>query len=353
MKGSRENNFNILRFLAALMVMAGHMAILDGTGKVSLLWGQGVQSIGVKIFFLTGGYLISKSWLSDPNPIRYCVKRIMRIFPLLIFYVLVMTYLVGPVLSIYPYKEYIANGGTEYIRNIIMYPIYNLPGVFINNPYPYAVNGSLWTLPVEMMLYILVPIVLILTNEKKRPGLKYVRIILIIGIYVARIIQMQMLPDARKVVWGTDLFQAFQLIPYYFIGMLFTFPEIQRRLNYQLALVFLLLYSCIWMSLSPSMNEAIFGLVFAYAFFSFALIENPYFGKAFRKYEFSYGIYIYGFPIQQLVISVCQKYGVSLLTIEYLGISVLLTFILALISSKLIELPCQKLTAYIIRKVKC
>ena len=67
---SRENNFNIIRFMAAIMVMAGHMAYIGGY-SLPILWGQGIQSLGVKIFFLIGGYLISKSWLSDPNPLRY------------------------------------------------------------------------------------------------------------------------------------------------------------------------------------------------------------------------------------------------------------------------------------------
>ena len=75
---SRENNFNIIRFMAAIMVMAGHMAYIGGY-SLPILWGQGIQSLGVKIFFLIGGYLISKSWLSDPNPLRYSIKRIFRI----------------------------------------------------------------------------------------------------------------------------------------------------------------------------------------------------------------------------------------------------------------------------------
>ena len=56
---SRENNFNIIRFMAAIMVMAGHMAYIGGY-SLPILWGQGIQSLGVKIFFLIGGYLIKK-----------------------------------------------------------------------------------------------------------------------------------------------------------------------------------------------------------------------------------------------------------------------------------------------------
>lgn len=54
-KTKRENNFNIIRMVAALMVMAGHMAYICGT-TVPSLFGEGVHALGVKIFFLVGGF---------------------------------------------------------------------------------------------------------------------------------------------------------------------------------------------------------------------------------------------------------------------------------------------------------
>lgn len=76
----RDNNFNIIRFVAAIMVMAGHMAYIGGY-TLPTLWGEGIQALGVKIFFLIGGFLIAKSWESDSNPVRYMTKRVFRIFP--------------------------------------------------------------------------------------------------------------------------------------------------------------------------------------------------------------------------------------------------------------------------------
>ena len=78
----RDNNFNIIRFVAAIMVMAGHMAYIGGY-TLPTLWGEGIQALGVKIFFLIGGFLIAKSWESDSNPVRYMTKRVFRIFPAL------------------------------------------------------------------------------------------------------------------------------------------------------------------------------------------------------------------------------------------------------------------------------
>ena len=163
----RDNNFNIIRFVAAIMVMAGHMAYIGGY-TLPTLWGEGIQALGVKIFFLIGGFLIAKSWESDSNPVRYMTKRVFRIFPALIAFTLVAAYVIGPILSTLTINEYFQSPLVRnYLRNILLFPAYSLPGVFETNPYPNAVNGSLWTLPIEFAMYILVPIILILAGKKK------------------------------------------------------------------------------------------------------------------------------------------------------------------------------------------
>ena len=78
--------------------MAGHMAYIGGY-TLPTLWGEGIQALGVKIFFLIGGFLIAKSWESDSNPVRYMTKRVFRIFPALIAFTLVAAYVIGPILS--------------------------------------------------------------------------------------------------------------------------------------------------------------------------------------------------------------------------------------------------------------
>ena len=82
-KTDHRNNFNVLRLLAAYMVIVGHMYVLMGHAPEIIL-GSFVHEIGVFIFFLVGGYLITKSYLSDSNVVRYGIKRIFRIFPALI-----------------------------------------------------------------------------------------------------------------------------------------------------------------------------------------------------------------------------------------------------------------------------
>ena len=139
----RDNNFNIIRFVAAIMVMAGHMAYIGGY-TLPTLWGEGIQALGVKIFFLIGGFLIAKSWESDSNPVRYMTKRVFRIFPALIAFTLVATYVIGPILSTLTINEYFQSPLVRnYLRNIlsqcskwfIMDSAYRIRNVYFGSDY--------------------------------------------------------------------------------------------------------------------------------------------------------------------------------------------------------------------------
>ena len=181
---SRDNNFNLIRFMAALCVMIGHMSFI-APGPLYIFLGNGIQIMGVRTIFLLGGYLISKSWSSDPHVLRYAVKRAFRIWPALIVFTLGVTLVAGPILSVLPAGEYFRNPATwQYLGAIGFYISYGLPGVFADAPYAGVVNGSLWTMPLEVALYVLVPLVLWLVS--RRPWRKHASLLtaIFVGLYV-------------------------------------------------------------------------------------------------------------------------------------------------------------------------
>ena len=117
----RSNNFNILRFIAAVMVIYGHMAHILGV-PVVYLFGQPVSTIAVETLFLISGYLICKSWLSDSNLARYTMRRAFRIFPALIV-VVCASILAGAFLTTLPLGEYLRHPATRgYLFNILLRP---------------------------------------------------------------------------------------------------------------------------------------------------------------------------------------------------------------------------------------
>ncbi|MDO4556894.1 MAG: acyltransferase [Lachnospiraceae bacterium] len=348
MGSGRENNFNILKFVAAFMVIAGHMAYISG-GELPILLGQGVQTIGVKIFFLIGGYLICKSWMSDPDIIRYAVRRALRIIPALACYVIIAILVSGFFLTTLSAKEFFTHPSTwNYLKNIGLHTEYFLPGVFADNPYPDAVNGSLWTLPVEVFMYCMVPVILSIfginkKTNKSRNGIIYITIV----VCIIQIVHLKCFPEWRYVVYGTDVAQAMSLIPYYLIGVMFALIDFRKKMYLQFAAVFMLFLSCF--GFDPVYMELFMYIWLPYFVFSFSIGEKPLFAKLFQKNEISYGIYLYGFFVQQTVVLIFKKWGVGLNQSFLLVLCMIITCLIALGSYHGIEKPAQILSKKIIR----
>lgn len=127
------------------------------------------QTLGVVIFFSISGYLITASWSRTKNPISYLAARSLRIFPALVV-VLVCMLVVGPLVTTLTTSAYFDHPATwSYLSHIILRPQYELPGVWATQPYPNAVNGSLWTLPAEFFCYLLVPLVFLAPRPLRIP----------------------------------------------------------------------------------------------------------------------------------------------------------------------------------------
>lgn len=333
---SRENNFNIIRFVAAMMVVLGHMCHLLAV-DVNLFLGQEVSTIGVKIFFLISGYLIAQSFLNDSNLLRYAIRRAFRIMPGLIGVVLFAVFIVGPVFTVLPIGQYFSNYLTwAYLKNIVLYPLYSLPGVFETNPYPNAVNGSLWSLPVEVLMYIAVPVVFLIFRKQDKVK---AAVFFAIFLEAANVAIGRLKPGAFFVVYGTDVVSALAIIPYFFMGIVFLSPRVKKYLNLQLAVG--LLCVAAMMNLSAAKSEIVIFFVLPYFVFSFAFAENPKFVKCFSKNDFSYGLYLYGFVIQQCIVKILWEYQLTLNI--YFVICAFVTFAFSALSWFLIEKPAQRL----------
>jgi peptidoglycan/LPS O-acetylase OafA/YrhL len=153
---SRDNNFYLIRFMAAVAVLVVHSPSLLGHGdSLGLL--RPLGDIAVNIFFLTSGFLITGSLLARKNVVEFACARFLRIFPALWAMLLITVIGLGLFVGRLPTAEYFSSPLThDYFARcatLINGIRFHLPGVFENNPYPDAVNGSLWTLPIEWRLY--------------------------------------------------------------------------------------------------------------------------------------------------------------------------------------------------------
>lgn len=162
---ARDNNFDQLRTLAALAVVVSHSFIL-ANGRYDyepiFMWSQGQTTGGglaVLVFFVLSGYLITQSYLRAPDLRRFVAARLSRILPGLAVAVLATALVLGPLRTTLSAAAYFAAPDTYLyiVGNIsLLYGTDALPGLFAANPFPHAVNGSLWTLRHEAACYAIV-----------------------------------------------------------------------------------------------------------------------------------------------------------------------------------------------------
>lgn len=329
---TRENNFDFLRFFAASLVLLVHSYPLAGRRPdepIELLTGyENGGEFAVAIFFVISGYLITSSWIASSSARSFMIKRALRVFPALVLAVLLSAFVIGPLVTEGSMTSYLSSPVTwTYLQNILLVTRFELPGVFSQNIYPNVVNGSLWTLPLEVLMYIGVLIM----------GL--------VGLLNRRLIFLPIAGLALGHFWmlGRLGIESFFINNIFKLGLMY----------YTGAAIFLYRDSLPWRGWIAAMLAAALALTFHTAAGPFVyVIALPYLViylayapipliSRFGKYgDFSYGMYIYAFPFQQLTVYLLgHEIGVFWLTV----ISLVPTLLLAILSWHLIEAPAMKL----------
>ena len=157
----RNNNFNLIRFAAAFMVLFSHSFVLifgrEGYEPLKSIIGFSLGDIAVDIFFIISGFLVTASLLLRNNLIAFAWNRFLRIYPALIIAVLFSVFIVGGLFTTLSTIDYLSDSETYkfLIKNTTLVfgsHIY-LFHVFENAPYKNALNAPLWTLPWEVRMY--------------------------------------------------------------------------------------------------------------------------------------------------------------------------------------------------------
>ena len=183
------NSFDWLRLLAAAMVIHHHVYPLSGRAA-PMFFATDYGALGVGIFFVISGYLVSGSLARSATLGDYLKKRLLRIEPGLMVALLVTALILGATVTTLPLGDYLtAPQVWLYVaRNALLYPVdYALPGVFAANPFPAVVNGSLWTLRLEFSCYLLLALLALakVFNAHALAILAAVSAALFIGLHLA------------------------------------------------------------------------------------------------------------------------------------------------------------------------
>jgi peptidoglycan/LPS O-acetylase OafA/YrhL len=299
MSGARQNNFDFLRLCAASIVVIGHAFPIMGMKQPELLRNP-ISIFGLVAFFSISGYLIAGSWLNDPNILRFFAKRALRIFPALIALVGLTVFVLGPIESSLPIAEYFANARTyNYLKSAALYIAYDLPGLFDGNPIRGTVNVSLWSLPAEFFMYLITPAALIIFA--RRP----IALALLSSIFAAGAVYVGYFYTGPKlVVYATEVRAALAMGAYFLAGAFIRVVKDRITFSLKSVLILSLTYALLshWFDGWLRYPIAIFvSLAVPYIVISLAKRSTPILRETGRAGDFSYGIYLYAFPIQQVI----------------------------------------------------
>ncbi len=343
MSAHRLNNLDSLRLAGALSVIVGHSYYLLGMSQaLPDVLGYPIQTLGVVIFFSISGYLITASWNRTRDPVAYFAARFLRIFPALIVVALVTVLVIGPLVTTLPLDEYFRDPRTwSYLDNIRMLPQFILPGVFVDAPYANVVNGSLWTLAVEFFCYLVVPVLLAAPKLFRAP---------LLAAAMAVSLWLFTTPAVDSpVVYGTRLCDAAEMWLFFVAGALLRLAHERWRgiFRTDVAVALMAGYLC-FTSLWEARFDQVAWIALPYVLLTIGLASTPYVRRAARYGDLSYGLYVWAFPVQQLVV---QAMGVRALAIN-LSVVVVVTGALAWLSWHLVEGPSLKLKSRTVRWVK-
>jgi len=297
----RRNAFDVLRLVAATLVLVSHCYVFTGRADpVGQRTGATMGAIGVVMFFAMSGFLIAKSWTDQPRTLPFAAKRALRLVPGLAVAVTLTALVMGPlVTTLSPGAYFTSLDPYVYVvRNAFLVTFSGrLPGVFADNVYPNAVNGSLWTLPVEACAYAGVA-VLGLTTGLRRPAL-LLGLLLVALVLVSPAVDVGSHLSQGGGVAGADLDIVITVLGAFCAGMLLWSARDSVVLRWPILLGLLALWVASWRS---SWQSVALDLFVPYAVI-FAAFRLPEAARALtrRVGDLSYGIYIYAFPIQQLI----------------------------------------------------
>ena len=348
----KENSFHLMRFLLATGVIYSHSyALLEGTkGKGELFAyftkGQALLStLSVNGFFVVSGFLVTQSLINSSTVKSFMAKRILRLMPALFVSLFVSAFIMGPLVSKLPLHDYFSfgpNGPLDFLLKNITFGIrgdvWGIQDVFAQNPNPNTVNGSIWTLKYEIALYIGLGLTQIFGFSSKKKQISFAFVIICVLVALNYIYGIQFVKSTSLNLWVLNLWNQnfFISLAFYFLsgGIFYLFRD---KIPMNKVLV-----SCILLGLLISNQTMLlkYGLLLFFPYLIVSASINKKFFSFGRFGDFSYGLYIYAFPIQQLISFLFQKH----LTVgSFFLTSFIATLAVSIISWKFIEEPILSL----------
>jgi peptidoglycan/LPS O-acetylase OafA/YrhL len=319
----RPNSFDLLRLAAALLVLVSHSFALTGHAEPAVPGTHDTLGFdAVLVFFAISGMLVTQSWMRMPSVLDFAWRRALRILPGLLICNVATAYVLGPVLTNWSVLDYLTSSRPlrYVVGNTLMKSVILLPGMFTTNPSP-TVNGSLNTLPVEVKAYVLVALIGLLVaagSHWRRLGL---------GLLTVAFGWFSLNSGVK------DKHTLFVLFAVFAGGAAVALGERWIRWHWWLFVV----AGAVWIvsyHVPFAVHVGLCAVAVPYLVIFIGRLNPGRLSVVTRFGDFSYGIYVYAFPVQQVII---HELGRSATPARVIWMSAPLTYALGAVSWLLVE----------------
>ncbi len=284
-----NNNFDLLRVLLSITVVFYHIGTISKNDYLTYSPGY----LAVNMFFVISGYLIVKSYMNGKNIKKYILSRFFRIYPAY-FMVVVSLFFVGFYVNYETSHEFLVDGGIKYLfyNSIFLNFIQpTLPNLFENNFG--VVNGSLWTIKIEVMFYC--SVILFYYRVNSNWMFKFATILLFVVSIISHYIIVYLIENYQ--IHPSMKNQIFSLLSFFMVGAIFNIVKIPASNIYTFILSFILFNVIIDYEYLYFLEPLAVGVMVYYLAFNAKLFKWP----TKKVGDLSYGIYLWHYPIIQIL----------------------------------------------------
>jgi peptidoglycan/LPS O-acetylase OafA/YrhL len=340
--GGRDNNFNLMRLIAAIMVLYGHSFVLAVGASSAEPWLQlGISpgSVAVDVFFVTSGFLVTGSLIERKELCSFVIARMLRIYPALLIVVALTVLVLGAYFSTLSIGAYISEGETfkYWVKNsTLLSGSYGyLPEVFENNPFKKAVNGSLWTMPWEVKMYIVLLGVGIVAKFAHWKDWVWKTLVISVFVGMSALYLLTYIFDSLSLVKDVRVLRLFFM---FFAGASFFALKDRIYIGHSIGLIAFL---CTSLSLlvGKSLFLPVYTIAVGYIVLYLAFLPKGKVRNFNKLGDYSYGVYIYAFPIQQTIVALMPR----LTGIELFFMAFPCVLICSMLSWHYVEKRCLRL----------
>lgn len=344
MSATRENNLDFIRLVMASLVILTHsfdVFIPSSLPEPVTFVTRGQITAGafaVGVFFLISGYLVTASWKSSRSVLEFFKKRVLRVYPGFLVACVLSLFVIGPLGARDVGEYYSGISIVRFLRDAMLLEMIEMPEAFVA---PFTVNGSIWMIQIEFLCYVLLGLL----------GIARLLNPIVVGLGVLGAWFLMGVPSFPELFgslpgYGTITFMNshFRFANYFFIGSLAYL--MRERIPYRSSLAVIALVAFIFGAATKS-GLLFFPLAMAYltAFVGF-FPGLPIADFAKKRGDLSYGIYLYGWPVQFALAMLLGReqnpYWFSLLSLPFAALC-------AVFSWRLVEHPALRLKGRLLR----